>query len=131
MNCSERSVACFPNLRQSPSKRHGHCSSHQSAARYVPLLLFLATEDELFPSYCQVNIALEGSKIDPQLLLLFESLILTFNLPLLVVIPELRRAEAHLQLFDSLDNLNRVVNDVFGQISSRVRLQLESTFQSA
>lgn len=43
----------------------------------------------------------------------------------LVVIPELRRAEAHLQLFDSLDNLNRVVNDVFGQISARVRTCLD------
>lgn len=38
-----------------------------------------------------------------------------------VVIPELRAAEAHLQLFDSLENLNRVVNDIFGQITARVR----------
>ena len=39
-----------------------------------------------------------------------------------MVIPELRRAEAHLQLFDSLENLTRAVNDVFGQITSRVRI---------
>jgi hypothetical protein len=38
-----------------------------------------------------------------------------------VVIPELRRAEAHLQLFDSLENLTRAVNDVFGQITSRIQ----------